>query len=174
MTLRSLPVVLCFHLKRFKQSMVDGNVHKIDTYVRCGRRPLPQSGPLAPRVRVAADAHAPSALGPTPFASFPEEVNLHPFLAHTAGRDAPGHSNGHDFDGPVDESDNYKYTLFAVINHIGTLEQGHYTNYVRLASQEGQWFRCDDHVITLADRRTVLASQAYMLYYIKTRLEYRR
>lgn len=106
--------------------------------------------------------------------SFPEEVNLHPFLAQTAGRDAPGHSNGHDFDGPLDESDNYKYTLFAVINHIGTMEQGHYTNYVRLASQEGQWFRCDDHVITLADRRTVLASQAYMLFYIKTRLEYRR
>lgn len=36
LTLRSLPVVLCFHLKRFKQDMQDGTVHKVDTFVRYG------------------------------------------------------------------------------------------------------------------------------------------
>ncbi len=40
------------------------------------------------------------------------------------------------------------------------------------AAQGGQWFLCDDEAITLASRAQVLGSQAYMLFYIKTRLEY--
>ncbi len=34
LTLRSLPVVVCFHLKRFKQNLADNTVTKIDTFVR--------------------------------------------------------------------------------------------------------------------------------------------
>jgi ubiquitin C-terminal hydrolase len=31
--------------------------------------------------------------------------------------------------------DAYAYTLFAVVNHIGTMQNGHYTCYVKLAQQ---------------------------------------
>lgn len=38
--------------------------------------------------------------------------------------------------------------------------------------QGGQWFRCNDETITCANLKDVLDSQGYMLFYIKTRLEY--
>lgn len=43
-------------------------------------------------------------------------------------------TNGHAAQLPTDD-DSFTYTLFAVINHTGTLDQGHYTNFVRMASQ---------------------------------------
>ena len=64
------------------------------------------------------------------------------------------------------------YSLYAVINHHGTMQQGHYTSYVRLAQPGEQWFRCDDETIRCATTTEVLSSEGYMLFYIKRRLEY--
>ena len=50
-----------------------------------------------------------------------------------------------------------RYSLFAVINHVGTLEAGHYTAYIR--QHRDHWFKCDDHLITKADIRDVLDSE---------------
>ena len=73
---------------------------------------------------------------------------------------------------------------------------GHYTCFVRLAQevcpllieafadsvhcslrllltrQGAGWFHCDDESITAANLGSVLSSEGYMLFYIKTRLEY--
>ena len=38
------------------------------------------------------------------------------------------------------------YRLFAVVNHMGTYDSGHYINYVLHAGE--QWFRCDDTYLT--------------------------
>lgn len=38
--------------------------------------------------------------------------------------------------------------------------------------QQEQWYRCDDAVITMASWTEVLHTQAYLLFYIKSRLEY--
>lgn len=54
---------------------------------------------------------------------------------------------------------NHRYSLFAVINHVGTLESGHYTAYVR--QHRDHWFKCDDHLITKAEIRDVLQSEGY-------------
>ena len=37
------------------------------------------------------------------------------------------------------------YDLFGVVVHHGTMQNGHYTNFVR---NQGEWFHCDDAVIT--------------------------
>ena len=39
-----------------------------------------------------------------------------------------------------------RYRLFAVVNHMGTTDSGHYINYVLHAGE--QWFRCDDTYLT--------------------------
>ena len=65
------------------------------------------------------------------------------------------------------------YSLFAVINHHGTMQQGHYTSYVRLAQPGEQWFQCDDETINVATSAEVLSSEGYMLFYIKRQLEYK-
>jgi len=43
------------------------------------------------------------------------------------------------------DSAHYKYELFAVVNHMGNLQSGHYTSFIR---QTSSWFRCDDSLIT--------------------------
>ncbi|PIA13836.1 cysteine proteinase, partial [Coemansia reversa NRRL 1564] len=75
------------------------------------------------------------------------------------------------------------YRLFAVINHIGQLDSGHYTAY---ALHRGQWFFFDDASVSRADVRDVLAfsdeanvragrppnGRAYMAFYVKSTLDY--
>lgn len=63
-----------------------------------------------------------------------------------------------------------KYSLFAVVNHQGTLESGHYTTFIR--QQKDQWFKCDDAIITKASIKDVLDSEGYLLFYHKQFLEY--
>lgn len=50
-----------------------------------------------------------------------------------------------------------RYFLFAVVNHHGTLESGHYTSFIRLRND--QWFKCDDHIISKASINDVLNSE---------------
>lgn len=50
-----------------------------------------------------------------------------------------------------------RYNLFAVINHHGGMETGHYTNY---SKSNGQWFKFDDHTVTLSSEADVLDSKA--------------
>ncbi|RCH79525.1 hypothetical protein CU098_007098, partial [Rhizopus stolonifer] len=65
-------------------------------------------------------------------------------------------------------SDNI-YTLFAVVNHQGKVDTGHYTMF---AKHRNEWFRFDDHNVTAAYQRDVLDSKAYMCFYIKKTLDY--
>ena len=44
--------------------------------------------------------------------------------------------------------------MFAVVNHQGTLESGHYTSFIR--QHKDQWFKCDDAIITKASIADVL------------------
>lgn len=50
-----------------------------------------------------------------------------------------------------------RYSLFAVINHSGSLDAGHYTAFIR--QQHDHWFKCDDHLITKANLQEVLDSE---------------
>ena len=88
---------------------------------------------------------------------FPEIIDMTPFI--TGSRDTAEQA----------DRDN-KYVLFAVINHIGTLDAGHYTSYIRQHSN--LWFHCNDHQILPASIQHVLDSEGYLLFYHKQILEY--
>ncbi|XP_054282404.1 ubiquitin carboxyl-terminal hydrolase 22-like [Macrosteles quadrilineatus] len=124
LTLKTLPVVACFHLKRFEHS---NRLHKkISTEV-----------------------------------VFPQELDMSPFMSHKR--------NTHVSHIPSTLED-YRYSLFAVINHEGSLDTGHYTAYIR--QQHRHWYKCDDHMITRAHISQVLDSEGYLLFYHKQILEY--
>ncbi|OMJ08688.1 Ubiquitin carboxyl-terminal hydrolase nonstop [Smittium culicis] len=76
-----------------------------------------------------------------------------------------------------------QYQLFAVINHSGALDTGHYTLY---SQHRNQWFKFDDSTITFADISDVLCLEeearcyrgeaskglAYMAFYVKQTLDF--
>lgn len=65
-------------------------------------------------------------------------------------------------DDPRSQVPPYKYDLYAVTNHFGTLSSGHYTAFV---NSQRSWLYCDDSRITQADSREVVGKPAYVLYY---------
>ncbi|XP_052869673.1 ubiquitin carboxyl-terminal hydrolase nonstop isoform X2 [Anopheles cruzii] len=116
LSMRTLPIVASFHLKRFEHSsLID---KKISTFI-----------------------------------SFPSELDMTPFMSQKKSDTA-----------------DFRYSLYAVINHVGTLDAGHYTAYVR--HQKDIWVKCDDHIITTATLKQVLDSEGYLLFYHKKILEY--
>ncbi|ETO04741.1 hypothetical protein RFI_32655, partial [Reticulomyxa filosa] len=58
------------------------------------------------------------------------------------------------------------YELKAVIQHLGSLETGHYTCYVKKGKQ---WFLLDDTLVEPVSSDTVKKCQAYMLFYEQVR-----
>ncbi|XP_077001216.1 ubiquitin carboxyl-terminal hydrolase 51 [Tamandua tetradactyla] len=126
LTMKKLPAVACFHLKRFEH--VGKQRRKINTFI-----------------------------------SFPLELDMTPFLASTKESRMKGQ--------PATDClpNENKYSLFAVINHHGTLESGHYTSFIR--QQKDQWFSCDDAIITKATIEDLLYSEGYLLFYHKQSLE---
>ncbi|KAI0701502.1 hypothetical protein BC835DRAFT_1323013 [Cytidiella melzeri] len=60
----------------------------------------------------------------------------------------------------------YKYDLYGVTNHFGTLSSGHYTAFI---SSRGGWLYCDDSRITTADPKDVVGKPAYILFYKRTK-----
>jgi ubiquitin carboxyl-terminal hydrolase 22/27/51 len=85
----------------------------------------------------------------------------------------------------------YDYELFAVINHEGQIDNGHYTSFarfqdtvrcpipshpsLRLTSAHHKWCRFDDDKVTPATLAGVLGASApiYMAFYVKRRLDYK-
>ncbi|KAG0647155.1 Ubiquitin-specific-processing protease 8 [Hyphodiscus hymeniophilus] len=55
------------------------------------------------------------------------------------------------------------YDLQSVVQHVGQLETGHYASYSRVGNQ---WFRFNDHNVTLASKSDVLQTEAFLLFYV--------
>ncbi|EMD39329.1 hypothetical protein CERSUDRAFT_64183 [Gelatoporia subvermispora B] len=60
----------------------------------------------------------------------------------------------------------YRYDLYAVTNHFGTLSGGHYTAFI---SSRGGWLYCDDSRVSQADAKDVVGRPAYILFYKRTK-----
>ncbi|XP_033631005.1 ubiquitin carboxyl-terminal hydrolase 22-like [Asterias rubens] len=132
LTMKKLPLVACFHLKRFEHS--NRFRKKISTFI-----------------------------------AFPHELDMTPYVS--SHRRANGVRNqSQSSTSSSSTSDNNRYSLFAVVNHLGTIETGHYTCYVR--QHKDQWFKCDDALITKSSVQDVLHSEGYLLFYHKRILEY--
>ncbi|KAF8525841.1 cysteine proteinase [Hysterangium stoloniferum] len=134
LSIRKLPPVLCFQLKRFEHNTTDKSAaRKIDTPIR-----------------------------------FPAVINMLEFTTVAAGMGELGGSG----DGPKDLGPQtmYDYDLFAVINHEGQLNNGHYTNFARYCDE---WYRFDDDKVYPSTLQNCLNSMAYMCFYVKRHLDYK-
>lgn len=96
------------------------------------------------------------------FVSFPAELDMTPFMSsHRRAVDNGASDNNNAPEGVFEDN---RYSLFAVVNHLGSLDAGHYTAYVR--QMKGSWFKCDDHMITRASLREVLESEGLVFIFI--------
>jgi ubiquitin carboxyl-terminal hydrolase 22/27/51 len=134
--IKKLPLVLSFQLKRFEHALggTHRKSHKIDTMI-----------------------------------SFPMNLDMTPYTTIPARRQTSGARRSHveTVDGELSQdyeksasNSAYLYTLFAVVEHQGTLQSGHYTCFVRQSGGVGQWFKFDDHMVTLVEWEQVQKSQA--------------
>ncbi|EJU04777.1 cysteine proteinase [Dacryopinax primogenitus] len=96
---------------------------------------------------------------------FPSVINMAPFTSAALGK--PEGTIDPDEFGPEVL---YDYDLFAVVNHEGKIDTGHYTNFARV---DGEWYRYDDDKVVRTTLRACLDSRAYMCFYIKRHFEYR-
>ncbi|KAL0064014.1 hypothetical protein AAF712_009082 [Marasmius tenuissimus] len=127
LTIRQLPPVLTFQLKRFEHKTSDksASARKLDSVIR-----------------------------------FPATLNMMPYTTYA------------DKDGFVAAGPEamYDYDLFAVINHEGQMNNGHYTTFARF---QDEWYRFDDDKITHSTLGDCLKSSAYMCFYVKRHLEFK-
>jgi len=142
--LGSMSKIRCSHCERHQESTKQLTLQKLPVVASFHLKRFEHSSRLHKKITTRVD--------------FPEIIDMTPFIT---GRG----------DGSKDltEPDN-KYVLFAVINHIGTLDAGHYTSYIRQHSN--LWFHCNDHQILPASIQQVLDSEGYLLFYHKQILEY--
>ncbi|KAI9024072.1 hypothetical protein DFJ74DRAFT_64702 [Hyaloraphidium curvatum] len=63
---------------------------------------------------------------------------------------------------------NYVYDLYAISNHYGGLNGGHYTAFVRSGYRHGQWYHFDDSRVSMIQESEVKQSKgAYLLFYVR-------
>ncbi|KAF9007408.1 cysteine proteinase [Cyathus striatus] len=99
---------------------------------------------------------------------FPSSLNMAPFTT-VAMRETEKDSGGAAPSYPGPDA-MYEYDLFAVINHEGQINNGHYTNFARF---QDEWYRFDDDKVTHSSLGTCLKSAAYMCFYVKRHLDYK-
>jgi ubiquitin carboxyl-terminal hydrolase 22/27/51 len=56
------------------------------------------------------------------------------------------------------------YKLCAVVNHIGNIDNGHYTCYIRHGDR---WYWADDNFVNQISVEKVLNSEGYLLFYMR-------
>ncbi|KAK1300104.1 Ubiquitin carboxyl-terminal hydrolase 22 [Acorus calamus] len=148
MSIRKLPLVTCFHIKRFEHSSTRNMSRKVDRYLQ-----FPFSLDMS---RYLSSSVLRSRYGNRIF-SFDEEND-----DHVAGAD--------DDDPNASVEISSEFELFAVVTHTGKLDAGHYITYLRL---NNQWYRCDDAWITHVNEDLVRAAQCYMMFYVQKMLYYK-
>ncbi|KAG9017148.1 hypothetical protein FRB90_001572 [Tulasnella sp. 427] len=94
---------------------------------------------------------------------FPANINMAPYTSIAAGSKGDPALLG--------PPAMYEYELFAVVNHEGQVNTGHYTNYARF---EDQWYHFNDEKVSPATLRDCLNSRAYMCVYVKRHLDYKQ
>ena len=63
-----------------------------------------------------------------------------------------------------DSRQSTEYSLFAVVQHIGTLNFGHYTAYIKM-DDTMKWYKADDSFVTEVQETEALNQEAYLLFY---------
>lgn len=79
--------------------------------------------------------------------SFPEIIDMQPFVR-----------------GPQKSEANLKYKIHAIINHIGTMNGGHYTTSA-FSNTEDKWFTYNDEVVYQTSEKITYSDLPYVLFY---------
>ncbi|CAG0913012.1 unnamed protein product [Notodromas monacha] len=74
------------------------------------------------------------------------------------------------FASPEAEKQCFSYELYAVCNHYGSIQTGHYTAHVKLQTQNGTWYRLDDDKIyekiaKAPDKMAIEPYEVYILFF---------
>lgn len=188
LSMKKLPIVASFHLKRFEHS---NRLHKkISTFIsfplyldmspfKASRRASNNNNKSNKNSNGGnsnnnqsngnATANNNSSTNEADVESAPNDgddtKNGTTTTALSVGHEASATASGGGVSNDDNDEENSKYCLFAVVNHSGTIETGHYTAYIRQCRD--QWFKCDDHLITRATVQEVLQSEGYLLFYHK-------
>jgi ubiquitin carboxyl-terminal hydrolase 4/11/15 len=70
-----------------------------------------------------------------------------------------------------ENSDNV-YDLFAISNHVGNLDGGHYFAYCKNI-YENKWYEFNDSSVSLIDENNIVSKNAYVLFYKKRNTKYK-
>lgn len=165
MSVRGLPPILCFHFKRFEQSFAKvrrSEMVKIDTAVEfpvdnLNMKPFQTSSVI--RKRSEKD-------GTVAIASVDKAVMRGLQSWGCRGSMDMLDTGGHFRSGIARPGDECIYDLFAVVNHTGKIDRGHYTTLVR---RRGSWFKCDDEKVTAVSNvgNVIRSGEAYLVYYVQ-------
>ncbi|KAG0241154.1 hypothetical protein BGW41_006260, partial [Actinomortierella wolfii] len=168
LSMKVLPPVLSFQLKRFEHYM---GASKIETMIKFPEKlDMTQYTTTAKRKirnhhkKLAESKKSAEAVSDvdTPNSSASSVTSTSSASSSSSSSPSSAHLE-------IEPNPSYIYNLFAVINHQGKMDTGHYTAY---AKHRGEWFSLDDHKVTMASQREALSSKAYMLFYVKQTLEY--
>ncbi|KAF4632661.1 hypothetical protein G7Y89_g5462 [Cudoniella acicularis] len=86
--------------------------------------------------------------------SFPLKLEMFPYTSRARSQDTKQN---------YELARSCTYDLQSVVVHVGNLETGHYVSYSRVGNQ---WFKFNDHNVTLASKSQVLNEQAFLLFYV--------
>jgi len=66
---------------------------------------------------------------------------------------------------PTTDRKIHMYSLYAIINHMGSIERGHYTAYCRNLKNRAEWLEFDDNKVKPIDTYKLVTEKAYVLLY---------
>lgn len=162
MSIRTLPPIVCFHFKRFEQSFASvrrSEMVKIDTPVA-----FPADGLDLSQFQTSSVLRRRNA---TKLSTSENIVDTSLAIAADNKTIRRNGSIAQENDlSPPRATEESLYDLFAIVNHVGKIDSGHYTATVR---REGNWFRCDDEKVSrLNDVGKMIRSEAaYLVFYVQ-------
>ncbi|KAF9224073.1 cysteine proteinase [Gyrodon lividus] len=90
-------------------------------------------------------------------------LDLTNYMPHTSNMlNGSGNPTSANVNDPRVQVPPYRYDLYGVTNHFGSLSNGHYTAFV---ASRGGWLYCDDSRVVSTDAKEVVGRPAYVLYY---------
>lgn len=158
MSIRTLPAIVCFHFKRFEQSFANtgrSEMVKNETPVE-----FPVDGLDLSQFRTSKVVQRRNTTK-SKHATAEALVDAIDKNFHNSQRNDNEGDQLHTKD-PKDAT----YDLFAIVNHLGKIDSGHYTTNVR---RQGIWYKCDDKEVSPIGNveQTIRSGEAYLLFYAR-------
>jgi hypothetical protein len=154
LSFRRLPLVLCFHVKRFEHAGAAQRPRKLDVPLSFPLHGLDMA-PFTTSHMLRGVARAPHCK-PTPAANGSTAAP-----AAAAGEGEPGAGEASSF------AESCLYELFGVVSHMGDMSSGHYVSYIKC---DGSWYLINDPWVVAVSETDVAQVQAYMLFYAQEQL----